>query len=74
MEYILTMTFLCANGKKTSLTIEGVKTTITDVEVNTLMDTIISNDIFITNDGPLVEKHSASLTQREVKDFKLAEN
>ena len=66
MEYILTMTFLSINGKKTSLTLEGVKNTITDSEVNALMDIIISNDIFVNNDGALVEKSSASLTQIKI--------
>ena len=73
MEYILTITFICTNGKKSSLTIEGVKSTITDEEVNTLMDTIITNNIFLNTNGALLEKASASLTQREVKDFAVAE-
>lgn len=73
MEYILTISFVCTNGKKSSLTIEGVKPTITDAEVNTLMDTIITNDIFLTSNGAFLEKGSASLTQREIKDFTVFE-
>ncbi|MEQ8156936.1 MAG: DUF2922 domain-containing protein [Clostridiaceae bacterium] len=42
MEYSLTMTFVAASGDKVSITITGVKNTITEAEVSALMDTIIA--------------------------------
>lgn len=66
MDYILTMTFLCANGDKTSISIDGVKTALATPDVVTLMETIIANNIFSTKNGILVEKYGAQLTQRQV--------
>ena len=56
MEYSLAMTFLTVAGEKSTLSISGVKPTITKDEVNALMDTIISKNIFKTNSGDLVNK------------------
>jgi len=36
------MTFVAASGDKVSITITGVKNTITEAEVSALMDTIIA--------------------------------
>ncbi|MGL4107018.1 DUF2922 domain-containing protein [Clostridium sp. LP20] len=65
MEYILTMSFICASGDRTSITVDGVTSTLSNVEVRALMDTIIEKNIFITKNGSLVEKYSANLTQRQ---------
>ncbi|WP_077867410.1 DUF2922 domain-containing protein [Clostridium saccharobutylicum] len=43
------MTFLTSAGLKTTLSVSGVKSTLTKDEVNTLMDTIIDKNIFETN-------------------------
>ncbi|MGG7177180.1 DUF2922 domain-containing protein [Clostridium paraputrificum] len=65
MEYILTMSFVCASGDRTSITVDGVTSTLSNVEVRALMDTIIEKNIFIRKNGSLVEKYSANLTQRQ---------
>ena len=55
MEYSLSMTFLTELGLKSSLSISGVKPTITKDEANALMDTIIAKNIFKTNSGDLAK-------------------
>lgn len=72
MEYTLSMTFLTDAGTKASLSISGVKNTITETEVNSLMDTIISKDVFETNAGSFVKKSDAKLTAKNVTDYKIA--
>lgn len=69
MDYSLTMTFVSTSGDKTSLTISGVKDTLTKEDVTTLMDTIIENDIFVSNGASLVSKYGAQLTQRQTTKF-----
>ena len=56
MEYILTLTFMTETGKKNSLTISGVKETVTSEQANALMDNILANDIFETKNGAYVSK------------------
>ena len=72
MEYNLSMTFLTALGIKSSLSVSGVKPTITKAEVNALMDTIIAKNIFTTTTGPLAKKSGAQVTQRQVTKFEVA--
>ena len=72
MEYSLTMTFVAASGDKVSITITGVKNTITEAEVSALMDTIISKDIFLTKGGALTGKYAAQLTERAITKFTVA--
>lgn len=72
MEYSLSMTFITEYGLKSTLTISGVKADITKDEANTLMETIITKNIFITKSGALVRKESAQLTQRQVTKFEVA--
>ncbi|HEX9027114.1 MAG TPA: DUF2922 domain-containing protein [Clostridium sp.] len=72
MEYSLSMTFLTEFGLKSSLSISGVKPTITKDQANALMDIIIAKNIFKTNSGDLVKKSSAQLTQRQVTKYEVA--
>ena len=72
MEYTLAMTFLTTAGEKSTLSISGVKSTLTKDEVNTLMDTVIAKNIFKTNSGDLVKKSGAQLTQRQVTKYEVA--
>lgn len=69
MEYTLTMVFNTQYGEKTSLSISGVKDAITQADADSLMDTIIAKDVFITNSGKLVGKESAQLTAKTVTKF-----
>ena len=72
MEYILAMTFITENGLKSNFSISGVKPTLTPAEVNTLMDTIISKNVFFTASGALVKKSGASLTAKNVTKIDVA--
>ena len=72
MEYSLSMTFLTAAGLKSTLSVSGVKPTITEAETNTLMETIIAKNIFKTDSGDLVSKSSAQLTQKQVIKYEVA--
>ncbi|NRT77894.1 DUF2922 domain-containing protein [Clostridium beijerinckii] len=72
MEYSLSMTFLTFAGEKSTLSISGVKPTLTKDEVNALMDTVIAKNVFKTNSGDLVKKSGAQVTQRQVTKFEVA--
>ncbi len=62
MEYSLQMVFICESGEKSSITIS---------DVITLMDTIITSNIFGTSKGALISKYSAQVVQREVTKWDL---
>ncbi|CUU47771.1 DUF2922 domain-containing protein [Clostridium beijerinckii] len=72
MEYSLSMTFLTVAGEKSTLSVSGVKPALTKDEVNALMDTVISKNVFKTNSGDLVKKSGAQVTQRQVTKFDVA--
>ncbi|MVX65938.1 DUF2922 family protein [Clostridium chromiireducens] len=72
MEYSLAMTFLTETGEKSTLSVSGVKPTLTKGEVNALMDTVIAKNVFKTNSGDLVKKSGAQVTQRQVTKFDVA--
>lgn len=66
MEHILSMSFTTEKGAKSNININGVKPELTQAQINTLMNTIIQKNIFITSTGALVGKAGASITQRSV--------
>lgn len=72
MEYTLSMVFNTEFGLKTTLSISGVKPTITQAEVDTLMDTVIAKNVFVTNSGALVGKGSAQLVAKTVTKYDIA--
>ncbi|NRT87491.1 DUF2922 domain-containing protein [Clostridium beijerinckii] len=72
MEYSLSMTFLTTSGEKSTLSVSGVKPTLTKDEVNALMETVITKNVFKTNSGDLVKKSGAQVTQRQVTKFDVA--
>lgn len=72
MEYTLSMVFTTEYGEKTSLSINGVKPTISQDEVDTLMNTIIAKNIFVVSSGALVGKGSAQLVARQVTKYDVA--
>jgi len=53
------MTFVTERGGKSSFSINGIKPDLTPAQINALMDTIISKNIFSTPTG-------ANVTQRNV--------
>jgi len=72
MEYVLSMIFLTDKGLKSTISISGVKSTITQTQANALMDTIISKNIFLPNAGAFTKKDSAQLTERKITKFEVA--
>ena len=72
MEYTLSMVFGTEFGLKTTLSINDVKSDITQIEVDSLMDTIITNNVFTVASGALVSKVSAQLVSRQVNKFDVA--
>jgi Protein of unknown function (DUF2922). len=69
MEYTLSMVFLTEKGSKASLSISGVKESITQAEVDTLMNTIIAKNVFLTTTGALAIKDSAQLVAKTVTKY-----
>ena len=69
MDYILTLVFLCANGEKSSISIDSVSPTISSEEVTNIMDIIIEKNVIITKNGILTGKYNAYLTQKQVTKF-----
>ena len=72
MEYTLSMIFLTENGLKSTLSVSGVKSTITETQANTLMDIIIAKNIFLPTSGALTKKDSAQLTERKITKYEVA--
>ena len=72
MEYTLSMTFLTDLGVKSTLSVSGVKTTITEAQANALMDTIIAKNIFLTTTGALAKKESAQLSEKKITKYDIA--
>ncbi|OPJ64895.1 DUF2922 domain-containing protein [Clostridium oryzae] len=69
MEYTLSMTFINTTGDKVSISVSDVKSNLTKDEAVSLMNTIIANDIFVSDGGSLVSKYGAQLTQRNATKF-----
>ena len=72
MEYVLSMVFLTESGLKSTLSISGVKSNITEAQANALMDTIIAKNIFLPTAGALTTKSSAQLTERKITKYEVA--
>ena len=72
MENTLTLVFVTETGEKYNFSISDVKEDISEEEVNELMDTIVTNDVFATKKGRLMSKYSAYVTAREVTKFEIA--
>lgn len=67
----LVMTFLNQEGARTSITLPAVRDDITEAEVITAMDTIIAANVFFSNGGNLVTKHSAQVTERNITSLEV---
>lgn len=72
MEYTLSMVFNTEYDKKITFSITNVKPDITDVQANALMDTIITNDVFLLNSGAIKSKVSSQMVARTVTKFDVA--
>ena len=72
MEYTLNMVFGTEYGLKTTFNINHVKPDVKKEEVDSLMDTIISNNVFLLESGAIVKKISAQLVSKKVDKFDVA--
>lgn len=71
MEYTLSMVFITEKGAKSSLSISGVKPTLTKAEIDTLMDTIIAKNVFLPSTGALEKKESAQIVAKTVTKYEM---
>lgn len=72
MEYTLNMVFNTSGGKKTTFSITDVKSSLTPPEVNSLMNTILTENIFSTSSGDLVSKASAAIVAKTVTEVAMS--
>lgn len=71
MEYALNMVFLTTGGNKTTFSITDVKNNLTEAQVNTLMNNILTENIFTTSSGDLASKSSANIVAKTVTAIKM---
>lgn len=69
MAKTLVMSFINAAGKKTSITVNNVKDSLTAAEVSTAMDTIVEKNIFNTTGGDIKSKDSASISEKTTEEL-----
>lgn len=65
----LEMVFKDASNKTMKITVDNVKDAITDAEVKTAMQTILSKDIFVTDAGSLVSIDDAKIVDTTETDL-----
>jgi hypothetical protein len=67
MEKTLQMVFLNNAGKNVSINIAGIKDNATAAEIKTVMELIITKNIFNSTGGDLKSAMSANLASKEVE-------
>jgi hypothetical protein len=71
MAKTLEMTFTTEQGKKALMRVNNVKDNVTKEEVATLMNTILSKNIFSTSSGDLKAIVSASITDKNITQLEV---
>jgi len=66
---VLRMTFTNAAGKPVTMTLDQPKEGITSAEIETVMDEIITKDIFFTSGGGLVSKRDIKIVDTKTEDM-----
>lgn len=66
------MTFNDAVGKKYSISVNGVKSDISSEEVNSLMELIISSQVFVDANGLLISKAAAKTVDTQESEITVA--
>jgi hypothetical protein len=69
MEKSLQMVFQNQSGKNVTMNLSGIKETLTELEVKTLMQLIIAKNIFESTGGDLVTIMSANIISRDVQEM-----
>lgn len=72
MEYTLSMVFNTEYDKKITFSVTNVKPAITAAEANALMDTIVTNNVFLLNSGAITSKVSAQMVGKTITKFEIA--
>jgi hypothetical protein len=69
MDKSLQMVFQNQSGKNVTMNLSGIKETLTELEVKTLMQLIIAKNIFESTGGDLVTIMSANIISRDVQEM-----
>ena len=71
MAKTLEMQFINEDGKTATVSIENPIEPVDKVALATPMDLIVSNDVFVTSGGSIVEKKGARLVERNIETVEL---
>lgn len=71
MDKTLQMVFQNKSGKNVSINLQYVRENITPEEVKTLMELIVSKNIFDSKGGDLVSLMEANITSRETQELQV---
>lgn len=69
----LELIFLNEMGRQAKLVVDEPRENVTEAEITSAMDAIISSGVFTTNGGSYVAKHSAKVIERTETVFEMAE-
>lgn len=72
VERTLVMEFKTEGEKTQRIRIAGAREDLTPAEVNTVMDNIVSKNIFTTSSGDITDKASACIIAREVTEIPIS--
>lgn len=70
-ERILKMTFITESGAKATIRLRGVKEGLANTDIDTVMNLIISKNIFKFKGGALVKKDSAIIEQTNTEKISI---
>ncbi len=65
----LIMTFINQEGKKASLRLNGVKEDLTEEQISSAMDIIVTNNLFLSSGGELKAKDSAQIVEKNIAKY-----
>ncbi|AIY83288.1 MULTISPECIES: DUF2922 domain-containing protein [Clostridium] len=71
IEKSLVMSFANELDKKFTVTVKDIKENVEESTINSIMEYIIENDVFMTSGGSLVSKVSANIISKEVTNFEV---
>lgn len=71
IEKSLVMNFANELDKKFTVTVKDIKENVEESTINSIMEYIIENDVFMTSGGSLVSKVSANIISKEVTNFEV---
>ena len=67
----LVMTFLTDEEKKVSLSVDDPRTDVTEAEIKTCMDLVVSKDIFAPSGGSLIKTVDAKVVVTDTTPYDL---